>query len=310
MRRLKMTAIILTVIAAVMLCWYVVTNRVLKDQSGPVISMNSGRVEASVEDTEEAVMRGVTAEDATDGDVTDSILIESISAFTSDKHRVITYAAFDSDNHVTHATRNLVYTDYHSPRFSLESPLTFALNSSNLLSGVTAEDVLDGDITSEIQLVSKDEIDTSRKGTYEARLRVSNSVGDVSVIPVTIEIYDSSKLRQPQITLTDYCIYLPAGAEFDAASYLDTVEINGKLYTFVDGGEDRYHFEPVYYGEEEPEEDTFGRDYVVIDSEVDTQRTGTWTVTYSVTESEEDGGLTGTTRMYVVVTDEGQEVEE
>lgn len=305
MRKLRILAVVLTLLAAAALCWYIATDIVLKDQSVPVISMDSDTIETSVEDADAAILEGVTAEDATDGDVSDSILVESISAFTGDKHRVITYAAFDSDNHVTHAARDLVYTDYHSPRFYLEEPLSFAAGSDNLLSGVTAQDMLDGDVTSEVRLVSDEEIDTSRKGTYSARLRVANSAGDVSVLPVTIEIYDSTKLRQPQISLTEYCVYVQKGADFDAASFLDSVEINGLTYSFVDGRDDTYHRSDD--SEESRDEDTFGRSYAEIDDTVNTEEPGNYTVTYSVTAGAGSNEQTGSVLLYAVVEDDGQE---
>lgn len=59
-----------------------------------------------------ALLAGVTATDAEDGDVTASLLVEGISGRNDDGTVQVTYAAFDSNHHVTKATRAVRYTDY------------------------------------------------------------------------------------------------------------------------------------------------------------------------------------------------------
>ncbi|MFQ7768823.1 MAG: hypothetical protein ACLRIL_11475 [Fusicatenibacter saccharivorans] len=54
------------------------------------------------------LLSGVTAYDAKDGDVTDSLAVEHISNFIEKGRRKISIVAFDSDNNVTHAEREMV----------------------------------------------------------------------------------------------------------------------------------------------------------------------------------------------------------
>ena len=83
-----------------------------KDTLGPVISMDSSDIFVSVNDPQSQVMAGVTAMDSKDGDVTNLMLIEDLSDFVEEDTRIVSYAAFDKDNHVSKAQRRM--TDYCS----------------------------------------------------------------------------------------------------------------------------------------------------------------------------------------------------
>ena len=192
MKRLRTVSIMLFLASVILfgIYWYI--ERIAKDQSGPVFHMESDVFTVSVSDNEKALLDGITATDANDGDVSESIIVEAVSPFTGTGHRIVNYVAFDSDNHVTHAKRELIYSDYTDPKFSLSKPLSFPMNSTNILDGIKAIDCIDGDITRSIRLLSEDEIDTAHVGYYNARLKVSNSAGGVSYLPVTIEIYDAA----------------------------------------------------------------------------------------------------------------------
>ena len=202
MKRLRTLSITLFIASLILFGINYYRMNIVEDKTGPVVNIEDSFVQVSVKDNENALLKGLTATDATDGDVTSSVIVESISPFTGTGRRIVNYAAFDSDNHVTHARRELVYTDYRSSQFRLSKPLSFALNATNLLDGITVDDCLDGDLTKSVKLMSDEEIDTSHVGEYAARLKVTNSAGGVSYLPVTIEIYDASvQYRRPQLKL-------------------------------------------------------------------------------------------------------------
>ena len=301
MRRLRVMSIILFIISVAAFGTYWFRERIVKDQTGPVFSIDSNVLNVSVKEDETALLRGISASDASDGDVTNSIIVEHVSPFTGTGHRIIKYAAFDSDNHVTHARRELAYTDYTGTRFVLSKPLTFPLNAKNLLEGVKAEDCIDGDITGNIKMMSDDEIDTSHVGEYSARLKVTNSAGGVSYLPVTIEIYDSSvRYRVPQLTLSAYIVYVDSGTYFDEREYIESVTIGSEDYTFV-------NTDGTYgarYVSGDADDHTVNYSYLDIESDVDTDVTGIYEVNYSFEDTVNDSG-TGTNRLYVVVTEGG-----
>lgn len=109
--------------------------------------MDNSEISVSIHADEAELLSGVTAYDAKDGDVTDSLAVEHISNFIEKGRRKISIVAFDSDNNVTHAEREMVYNDYTSPVFSLDGPLRFSVNADDLTEGLSAEDCLDGTIT-------------------------------------------------------------------------------------------------------------------------------------------------------------------
>ena len=94
-----------------------------KDTLGPVINMDSSDIVVSVNDPQSHVMAGVTATDSKDGDVTALMLIENLSEFVEENTRIVSYAAFDKDNHVSKAQRRMTYSDYVPPHFSLSAPM-------------------------------------------------------------------------------------------------------------------------------------------------------------------------------------------
>ena len=299
MRRLRKLGVVLLIIALLLFGANLYKERVYDDKTGPEIRVDSNLIEVSVKDDEKALLKGLKAVDAADGDVTDSVIVEGISPFTGSGHRIIQYVAFDSDNHVTHAKRELVYTDYENTQFHLNKQLSFPMNSTNLLNGITAEDCIDGDITRSIKMMSDIDIDTAHVGEYDARLKVTNSAGGVSYLPVTVEIYDASVYyRLPLIKLTENVVYVEKGSEFYEEDYLKSIVINGIEYFLTD---DRGTYGTSYASPDETEK-TINYDYVKIDSDVDTDVTGYYQIVYSF-EDTEFGTGSGKARLYVVVTE-------
>ena len=94
-----------------------------RDREAPVISMAQSELRLSVTDEPACLLDGVTAADAHDGDVTASLVVESVRGMVSDRRFTVTYAAFDAAGNVAKAQRTVCYEDYVSPRFSLSAPL-------------------------------------------------------------------------------------------------------------------------------------------------------------------------------------------
>lgn len=292
LRRFSRFMLVLTVAAFVVFNIY---NRASVDSRGPQVSVAEPLIEVSVNDSEETLLQGVTARDSADGDVTASLSVENISTFYSDRKRLVTYVAFDSDNHVARATREMRYTDYESPKFVLEEPLIYLPGAVNLK--LEAEDCLDGNITSAIKLVQSDLVTTDQPGTYNVTFQVANSAGDVSSLTAEIEILEGTVSGAPVFTLSRYIDYIPAGSNFDAYSYIDTVKINGREYSVIPG-EGNFNSEDV--GEDE--EIVVGTDMIDVSGNVDMNTPGTYKVTYSMTLDRGHSDLvSGHTTLYVIV---------
>jgi hypothetical protein len=288
MKRLRMLSLILLICAAVSFGYCKVRQMQENDYMPPVINTENKTIEVSIHDEESSLLEGVTATDLKDGDVTDSIVIENISDFLTDGRRIVTYAAFDSDNNVSKTDSYLVYSDYTKPHFSLSEPLRFPMATTSYLENVTATDCLDGDITSKIKYSSGYEIYSGVAGDYSMQLEVTNSAGDTAYLPVTFTIYDSTAYnRTPQILLKDYLVYTKTGEAVEPASYLEEVDIMGVQYGITDGAQ--------------VTDTTIGRDAISIDDGgIDYQTPGVYEIVYSYTYGEQD---TGTVRLIVVVED-------
>lgn len=241
------------------------------DQVGPRITMDQESITVSVNAGEEELLSGIQAVDKRDGDVSGSLLIESMSNFIEKGRRKITVAAFDSGSHVTKASREIIYSDYQSPRFSLREPLRFPVGTQDILSGMDVTDVLDGNLTDKIKISSDYSINTGTPGDYPMLFTVVNSAGDVVNLPVTVQIYDPvAEQQKPQIELTDYLIYVPVGSSVDPAGYVQEITGEGA-----------------------------GWENLQISQQIDYNTPGVYEVTYQVTG---EGGI-GMTRLIVVVSE-------
>lgn len=279
---------------------------------GPVIQMDAGVIEVSVNDGEEALKRGIVVKDAAGNDVTDTLEVESVGPFNEAGHRVVTYVAFDSKNKLARAQREVSYTDYTSPRFHFERPLSFPADSANLLSGVTVVDAFDGVQFNNIWIQNDEIIDVWMPGEYPVVLETTNSVGESVSLPVTIEIYDeTARAGLPQIKLKEYVVYLEQGAQWNPQQYLDSVVIGGsKFDVAVTGGETapaqaagnaaQAAGDAVAAAQAAGNVIDAGR--INVTGTVNTTVPGNYEVIYTY-EDAENGTGTGSVRLYVVVTE-------
>ena len=297
MKILKIVSVIAFMTAVILFGGYMLKEGA-KDKTGPVITMESDNIEVSVSEPREALLQGVTATDAHDGDVTASVRVESLSPFNEKGERRVSYVAFDSDGHVSHAARTMRYTDYTPPKFQFDGPLTYPSETKDLLEKVTVTDCIDGDLTELTQILFDTAADTTRPGVYTARLKITNSAGDSEELPVTIEIFNPSVYyRLPAINLKEQVLYLKKGDAFDAAGQLQSAVIDGIEYTFVPGN-------GTYGSGEESGAHTIDISRAAITGSVDTGTAGCYEVTYTLDDPVTGTG-TGTARLYVVVTEGG-----
>ncbi|MBO4562345.1 MAG: hypothetical protein J5772_01895 [Clostridia bacterium] len=252
---------VLAVVTAVFLIY--LWQEQLKIGNGkPTIICPTDSIYVSVESLSDSsvLLRDVTAMDAEDGDITGSLVVESVSQFVGEDHCIITYAAFDSANNVSKLTRHLFLTDYSAPRFRLIAPLEFSYSSSfNPLSGVRAYDCVDGDISDRVKMVPVDpEDDIYSMGAHMVEFRVTNSLGDVSVLRAEVDVYDRTYTETrmiPTVRLTDYLVYADQYGYVDPMSLVSGISLGGVLYDIseykggsltVDAGEVDYSMPGTY----------------------------------------------------------------
>ena len=110
-RRLLLHVAVLAA-AIVLFGCYLLWVQKAKDTVGPVITVEEGILECRVSDPQEMLLTGVTAWDDRDGDVTASLLVESIYGISEENLTTVTYAAFDRAGNVSKLQRQIRYTDY------------------------------------------------------------------------------------------------------------------------------------------------------------------------------------------------------
>ena len=250
------------------------------DTTAPEIRFAAESISLSVYDSEEALLSGVTAEDNCDGDVSASLVVEGISAISADHTATVTYAAFDSAGNVTKSSRQLTYTDYSGPSYSLSAPLLFRSGYTfDILDYLAVSDPIDGDLTDKIKatLVSGGSSITE-EGLHEVEVRVTNSMGDTSRLTLPVEVFPVGTYNA-ELKLKDYLIYIEKGSAFLPEHYMDVFSTG-----YLD------------YSLEDPASNAITLD---ITSNVNASVPGTYSVTYTASRDT----YTACTRMIVIVED-------
>ena len=266
---LLIAAAVLAVVGAVM---YVLYERSISSPLNPEISFDKNDIYVTTAAKDSELLQGVTATDPEDGDVTDSVLVEGVSALIGGNTAKVTYVAFDSKNHIGRAQRLVHFTDYEAPEFYLSRPLIFRRsNTVDLLSCVSAQDMFDGDISHKVicNLVGTS-ASLAAVGTHDVELRVTNSMGDTSRLELQVEVTETDP-NPMELRLKQYIVYISAGDEFVPADYFASYVSNEEVKTEITG--------------------------VKVESTVDTQTPGVYTVTYSVGRNND----ASKTRLVVVV---------
>ena len=270
MRYLRIFAIVLFVASLVFSGW---AN--LKYYSGintdkPVISGGEELLEVSAKDGRQALLQGLTAQDATDGDLTDEIMISSVSHFLEPGVVSVKYVVFDNHHNAASLTRKVRFTDYESPRFSLDAPAAYTRGSAfDLMNRLQAMDCFDGDISDRIRVIAN-MVNTYAAGVYPVTLEVSNSFGDLSQLTLWVTVLD--KENSAAIALKEYIVYTQQGKSFDPYSLITSVtDQNGQFLP---------------------------KEQVEVKGSIDTNTPGSYRLTYSYA----DGRVSGQTAITVVVT--------
>lgn len=187
----------------------------------PEITSTVELLEIRAQDPEEAIYRGLRAQDATDGDLTAQIMVASMSHFLEPGTVRVKYVVFDSHNNSATLTRQVRYTDYTAPMFSLEKAPVYTVGSSfDLLEHIRVEDCIDGDISDHIRVISN-MVNNYTAGSYPVVLEVSNSCGDTAQLTlwVTYENKESSAI----VKLHRYIVYVQQGDSFEPMQWLTSV---------------------------------------------------------------------------------------
>ena len=193
--------------------------------------MENRSIEISVADDDAAILEGIIANDAEDGDLKNKLIVEGMSRFISKGKRSATIAVVDSDDNIAEVTREVIYVDYESPKFSLTAPLIFPVGTSKLDGAIRAKDMIDGDITGKIRMQTDVADLGEREGSYSVTFTCSNSLGDSSTIPLTISYMNNvADSAYPTIKLSEYLVYIKQGTVLYPWNYVESLTADKKTY--------------------------------------------------------------------------------
>ena len=280
MRTLKTILCIATALSVLAFALAIYYTQFYKDVVPPEIRMDADVITVSAADGDEALLRGVTATDNRDGDITGAVLVDGVSQLTGPNAARVRYIVFDAAENAATASRTVVYSDYEAPRVFILQPLIYNVGDTIALRGrVIARDCLEGNITDRIRISSQD-LSNRAAGVYHLTIWVMNKLGDVSTVTVPVIVREDDP-AEPVVELKSYLTYLTRGEEFDPKAYFQS---------YYDSADSRAR---NYY------------DHLEVSGEVDTDTPGTYEVAYSATNSD---GLTGQAILTVVVEEkmEGQ----
>lgn len=271
-KRFPVLLIILALISVVAVIGYRFYERSAASPQPPVISFDGGIIDVPTNASAEQLLKGVTATDPEDGDVSASLIVEGMSTLSGNNNVKVNYIAFDSKNNMARAERTVHLTDYVEPKFTMSSALCIKQsNNIDVLKNVGAIDMIDGDISGKVKYsLEGDNAMISGAGEYEISLRVTNSLGQTARLPMTVEVTQSNP-NPANITLSEYLVYLDNGADFDAKSYVVGYNADGTQVS--------------------------GAGSLKISGKVDTKTAGIYTVEYSYGS----GANASHTRLVVVV---------
>ena len=274
MRHLRLFAMVLFIGSLVFSFWTNHEYNKKQNKDMPTLTCDTQLLEISVKDGPEALMAGLTAHDKTDGDLTAHIMVASMSHFLEPGTVNVKYVVFDAHNNAATLTRQVHYTDYEPPQFSLsKAPVYLRGQNFDLLKYITATDSLDGDISSSVKLISGT-VSNFAAGDYPLVFEVSNSCGQRSQVEIWVSYLEKSS-GTVQITLTDHIVYAHQGTQFDPYSHILSV-------TGADGTD-------------------LEKQNITVEGNLDTGTPGCSPLIYTYA----DGTAEGQTRLTVVVT--GQE---
>ncbi|MBC1233846.1 LPXTG cell wall anchor domain-containing protein [Listeria booriae] len=212
-------------------------------------------------------MADVSAADAEDGNLTKDIKITANDVDTSQEGTYhVTYSVTDSDNNTTTKQITVTVTSNDAPTIEATDHTLKKGTTFDPMSEVSAADKEDGDVTKDIKITAND-VDTSQEGTYHVTYSVTDSDENTTTKEITVTVTSNDA---PTITATDKT--LKRGDTFDALSEVSAAD---------------------------KEDGDLTSDIQIIANDVNPDQEGTYSVTYSVTDSDNN---TTTKQVNVTVT--------
>jgi|GEM_PF-3287199 len=236
------------------------TVTVISDDAPPEITI-LGDDPATVNVGDTYTDAGATAEDAEDGDLTGSIIVDDqVDTSTIGTYQV-NYSVTDSAMQEATASRTVNVVDGTAPVITItgSNPVTVVVGTGYTDEGATAADNVDGDVSGSI--VTDNQVDPDTVGSYAVTYTVSDSAGNQAMAIRTVNVVAMADTTPPVITVDPLTVTLDVGDPWDDAAAMAGVSATDD----VDGDIS---------------------DQIVIGGDtVNTNMAGTYDVTYNVSDA-------------------------
>lgn len=164
-----------------------------EDRNGPEISVPQEEITYVAGTDTSALLNGVTAQDDRDGDVTDTVTIESIIPNADQTGASVVYVAKDSKNNVTKETRTILYS-----------------TDANQTAAQAAAEQVAADQAAAEQAAQGDAAGESAQTTDDGAAQNEAAIAALSA-------------ESPRFYLTQYSVELERGAELNELSYVQDI---------------------------------------------------------------------------------------
>lgn len=169
-----------------------------EDRKGPEISVPQEEITYVAGTDTSALLNGVTAQDNRDGDVTDTVTIESIIPNADQTGASVIYVAKDSKNNVTKETRTILYST-DANQAAAQAAAEQAAADQAAQEQAAAEQAAQGDAAGE-------RAQTTDDGAAQ---------NEAAIAALSAE--------SPRFYLTQYSVELERGAELNELSYVQDI---------------------------------------------------------------------------------------
>ena len=213
--------------ACIALAGGVIYVRMNTDTKGPeiVFSDNTTTLYRPDMSTEE-LLAGVTATDDTDGDVTDSLTVESVYDL-DDTHVVVTYTAKDRSNNITKQRHKMELDPSAASKYSEDSS---EFGEKTDTAATTSFDTNQTENSADSEETTDTSADTARESDTDSSVAETTQTPTPEVDEAAAEKEkqtaeaDAMPAQNPRIYLSDYLVRVPVGTSIDLLSYVSEIK--------------------------------------------------------------------------------------
>ncbi|MBC1435400.1 DUF5011 domain-containing protein [Listeria rocourtiae] len=186
-------------------------------------------------------LTGVTATDKEDGNLTSKITVTSNTVNTAKAGTYnVTYSVTDKDGNKATKTITVTVKANEKPVITATDKELKVGDTFNPLTGVTATDKEDGNLTSKITVTSNT-VNTAKEGTYKVTYSVTDADHNTVTKTITVKVEDLTGSVTPDVFYLDTDAYV--NGKFDGKVAKVQLVVNGTSYITINvaNGSFRYY---------------------------------------------------------------------